>query len=82
VAGHCRNKVLNPVGVKNTKLNPGWIMMSAWGGWKISALEYARFLKYFDDVARISSPTAWPKFAIGGGAYYSIGVALRNASNL
>jgi CubicO group peptidase (beta-lactamase class C family) len=79
---YCYNHVLKPVGATGAELNPPWRIMSSWGGWKISAEDYDRFLRYFDTSHPLlgTGPSQWPKFSLGGGAYYSIGVLLRKTT--
>jgi CubicO group peptidase (beta-lactamase class C family) len=76
---YCYDTVLAPVGVTHTVLNPQWRVMASWGGWKITALNYARFLRYFLPGQGLlnTTPAQWPKLDIGGGAFYSIGTMLR-----
>lgn len=76
---YCGRTVLKPVGVTDAVLNPPWRIMASWGGWKISAEDYARFLEYFLPSEHLlkTSPAKWPQFSLGGGAYYSLGTLLR-----
>ena len=78
----CNQEVLMPVGVTDAKLNPRWRVMGAYGGWLISAADYARFLNYFEkeNLAALDFPS-WPKVDLGGGTYYSIGTFVRAAGD-
>jgi CubicO group peptidase (beta-lactamase class C family) len=78
---HCKNSVLAPVGVTDAKLNPAWRVLASFGGWKISANDYTKFLEYFLPSMHLLSiaPAQWPQFDLGGGAYYSLGTLLRQA---
>jgi CubicO group peptidase (beta-lactamase class C family) len=76
---YCLNEVLTPLGITKASLNPSWRVMSSWGGWKISANDYARFLEYFLPSLGLLSlqPAQWPRFDLGGGAFYSLGALMR-----
>jgi CubicO group peptidase (beta-lactamase class C family) len=76
---YCYEHVLKPAGVTVARLNPAWRIMASWGGWKISALNYARFLAYFLPSQHMLNTTIaqWPKFPIGGGNYYTMGAIMR-----
>lgn len=75
----CNKLVLKPAGVTTATMDPDWKIMSSWGGWNMSALDYARFLDHFRPGSKLmkSKPPAWPQLSRGGGAYYSIGTMLR-----
>lgn len=79
---YCNTNVLKPVGVTDAKLDPNWRILASFGGWKISAKDYTRFLEYFlPKLNLVSIPVAnWPKFDLGGGAYYSLGTLMRASS--
>jgi CubicO group peptidase (beta-lactamase class C family) len=76
---YCFDNVLKPAGVTEATLNPPWRVMSSWGGWKISAVNYARFLEYFLPSLRMVNTTIqqWPKFPMGGGDFYTMGAIMR-----
>ena len=40
---YCARTVLDPAGATTGKLNADWRVMSAWGGWEISARDYLKF---------------------------------------
>jgi len=44
---YCRNEILDPIGVTTAKLNDTWRVMSAWGGWEMSAADYMRFAQVY-----------------------------------
>lgn len=79
---YCRREVLEPVGVHDAGLNPDWRMMGAFGGWKISAADYAKFLSYFDPSRRLLGirPANWPKTDTNG-ASYSLGTFMRRTGS-
>jgi CubicO group peptidase (beta-lactamase class C family) len=78
-ASYCYKTVLKPAGVTSTHLIPQWRVLSSYAGWKISAVNYARFLAYFLPSQKlIKTPVSkWPKVHIGGGASYSLGAFMR-----
>jgi CubicO group peptidase (beta-lactamase class C family) len=75
---YCAGAVLKPVHVTDAKLNPPWMIMSSWGGWKISADDYGRFLEYFLPNQKLLKTTQknWPTFKIGTGEYYTLGAIM------
>ena len=78
---YCGREVLEALGVNGATINPDWRVMGAYGGWKISAEGYARFLDYFDPSKRLLQirPADWPKAIVGNGAKYSMGTFMRKA---
>jgi CubicO group peptidase (beta-lactamase class C family) len=80
---HCANTVLKPVGVTDAKLDPNWRVLASFGGWKISAKDYTRFQEYYLPSMHLLSigPAKWPKFDLGGGAYYTLGTLMRSSGN-
>lgn len=76
---YCRTTVLVPAGAKGAVINPEWRVMGAYGGWKISAEDYARFLRSFDPATEfLTIPEAeWPKATLKNGGFYGIGVGMR-----
>ena len=63
----CTELVLAPAGVTTARMDPDWEIMSSWGGWNMSAVDYARFLDHFRPKAGLLKAPAskWPqkKFA-------------------
>ncbi|MEM7193933.1 MAG: serine hydrolase domain-containing protein [Pseudomonadota bacterium] len=43
----CLEKTLRPAGIGSAELNPEWRIMSSWGGWKISAVDYLKFVNHY-----------------------------------
>jgi CubicO group peptidase (beta-lactamase class C family) len=80
---YCEDTVLKPVGVTDAKLDPDWRVLASYGGWKISAKDYTRFLEYYLPSMHLLSiaPKKWPQFDLGGGAYYSLGTLMRSAGD-
>ena len=78
---YCERTVLKPVGITDATMNPDWRVMGAFGGWKLSAEDDARFLQYFDPRSGLNATRAktWPKVDLGGGASYSLGTLMRPA---
>jgi CubicO group peptidase (beta-lactamase class C family) len=72
---YCAQVVLKPVHVTDAVLNPKWRIMASWGGWKISADDYARFLEYYLPSQKLLKTTVadWPMFSMGSGDYYTLG---------
>lgn len=75
----CGRTVLEPVGITDATLNPNWRSMGAYGGWLISANDYARLFSYFaPDSTLLATPAAkWPRFPLGNGVSYGIGTLVR-----
>jgi CubicO group peptidase (beta-lactamase class C family) len=80
---YCRETVLVPAGAKNAIINPEWRVMGPYGGWKISAEDYARFLRSFDPGTELLTiaEAAWPKAKVKNGGFYGIGVGVRPVGN-
>jgi CubicO group peptidase (beta-lactamase class C family) len=76
---YCYQNVLKPAGVTPTKLIPQWRELSSWAGWKISAVNYARFLAYFLPSQRLLNipVSTWPKYSFGDGSFYTLGAFMR-----
>nr|WP_055508780.1 serine hydrolase domain-containing protein [Nonomuraea pusilla] len=55
---YCGRKALAPRGAAGARIGPGTRAMGAFGGWEISAVEYATFARAFDPRARLLSPAA------------------------
>ncbi|GLW22427.1 class A beta-lactamase-related serine hydrolase [Microbispora triticiradicis] len=54
---YCRRMALAPRGATG-RIGPGTRAMKAFGGWEISAVDYAMFARAFDPRARLLSPAA------------------------
>ncbi len=81
---YCGREVLEAVGVYGEKINPDWRIMGAYGGWMLSATDYAKFLVYFDPTRTPLStgPADWPYAKLGGGARYGLGTLFRKAGSM
>jgi CubicO group peptidase (beta-lactamase class C family) len=75
---YCADEVLKPVKVTDVKLNPAWMIMASWGGWKISADDYTRFLEYYLPGSTLLKTTQkdWPTFKIGTNQFYTLGAIM------
>ena len=86
---YCYETVLQPLGVSKTGLNPDWMVMAGYGGWKISAQEYAKFAASVVATIRKRNGAAWAWMqqredkrmsaydAAPNAAYYAFGMNLR-----
>ncbi|WP_143590985.1 serine hydrolase domain-containing protein [Thermoactinospora rubra] len=54
---YCRRMALAPRGA-NGRIGPGTRAMGAFGGWEISAVDYAMFARAYDKRSRLMSPAA------------------------
>jgi CubicO group peptidase (beta-lactamase class C family) len=79
----CAELVLKPIGISKAKLNKPWRIMSAWGGWKISASDYLKFVNaYFgNDTVDSTSPNALPNYKFDNGISYGLGYFFRKGRN-
>lgn len=78
---YCNDTVFKPAGVMGAKLDPTFKILSSYGGWNLTAIEYARFLEHYRPATKLlkSKPASWPKFAFSSGSYYSNGTLLRES---
>ncbi|MEM7069867.1 MAG: serine hydrolase domain-containing protein [Pseudomonadota bacterium] len=79
----CAKLALSPLGIRNAHLNPGWRIMSSWGGWSISSRDYLTFVDTFFDQNQVNgrSPFDVPFESIGGGTFYGTGYLFRHGRN-
>ncbi len=78
---YCKREVLDPAGVTTAQLNQNWRVLSAWGGWEISARDYLKFAE--QNFAGDNSATQPGGFFLPAGSVtdskkYSAGVLYRN----
>ncbi|MFB9420941.1 serine hydrolase domain-containing protein [Nonomuraea rubra] len=74
---YCRREVLVPRGAPTARIGPGTRAMGAFGGWEISAAEYANFARAFDRRSTLLSPAGHQfidAFAVPGRATAALGV--------
>jgi|GEM_PF-5958532 len=78
---YCSREVLTPLGIEDASLAPGWQALSAFGGWQMSTLSFARFLDYYDPAKGLLPIPVdqWPAAEVGGGASYGLGALYRQA---
>ena len=79
----CNELILEPAGITTATYDPDWKIMSSWGGWNLSAVDYARFLNYFRPGSGLLKTPAsdWPKEDFGCCVQplqtYSLGMEMR-----
>lgn len=75
---HCARTVLAAAGVR-AGLSEDWRAFGAFGGWRMSPRDFARFLDHFVPGSGLihSGPRDWPRITVPGGGAYSIGILLR-----
>lgn len=79
---YCNNEILQPAGI-NADMNPSWRVMSAWGGWRLSATDYLKFLnRYFADSKVLGKRVAQQGVgsSVGRGVTYVHGAFMREAN--
>lgn len=76
---YCNNTVLKPAGVAGARLFPQLKILSSYGGWEMSAIDYVKFLDHFRPKSKLmrSKPTGWPVWDFGNGASYGVGTYQR-----
>jgi CubicO group peptidase (beta-lactamase class C family) len=74
----CSERVLTPIGV-SASLSPRTAAFDAYGGWAMSAADYAQFHHaYFGPEGQIGrDPSSFPKFKVGSAVYYGPGTNWR-----
>lgn len=75
----CSNAVFDPLNIQSASIQGEWAAHGAWGGWSISASDYARVAwAMFGPTGAVgASPLDWPTAALEGGANYGMGVLWR-----
>lgn len=76
----CIDAVMTPLDIQSATLTGDWAQHGSWGGWSISAPDYARFAwATFGPSGPIGAhPSAWPAASLDGGANYGMGVLWRD----
>ena len=79
----CNKLVLEPAGIVNATLNDDWRIMSSWGGWKLSSIDYQKFLsKYFTETGLMNKdPLELPHTQLTDKINYGMGCLFRRVSN-
>lgn len=82
-AAFCGSRVLAPAGVTSARLSPRYGSYGAWGGWEMAPADYVSFFQAVFGAQGLvgQNPSAWPAAAIGGGAWYGMGVIFRRAQS-
>ena len=75
----CTAQVLEPLGLKSPKRSPRYGAFLPWGGWAMSARDYALFA---DAQFASVDPKAAPHVPAGGGAQYGLGALFFEAEGL
>ena len=67
----CRRLVLDPLRIDSAALDGVWGTHGAWGGWSMSAVDYARLVwaAFGPDTAIGAAPEAWPSVDVGSARY-------------
>lgn len=85
---YCRDTVLRPLGIEGARLDPTWVVLSSFGGWRLTAPQYLRFLEAYAEDSKVLGPKARAFVANGDGKwmndrkdiYYALGTIVRSAS--
>ncbi|MEM8591826.1 MAG: serine hydrolase domain-containing protein [Pseudomonadota bacterium] len=75
----CAERVLAPLGLESPRRSPRYGPFLTWGGWEMSAAEYALFA---DATFAGSDPNLAPNAPAGGGAKYGLGALYFEAEGL
>ncbi len=75
----CAEAVLEPLGIQSATIEGEWGAHGAWGGWSMSAQDYARFAwAHFGPTSQAgANPQDWPTADIGNGINFGMGVLWR-----
>ena len=78
-ADACLQAVLEPLGIRTGAMDGEWAAHGPWGGWSMSAPDYARFARsaFGPDAPFGGEPGAWPAADLGDGARYGMGAYWR-----
>lgn len=66
----CRDRVIDPLALTSARRSPRYGPFLAWGGWEMSAADYARFLDRTHAAPNQNAPSA----PLGQGVTYGLGV--------
>lgn len=78
----CRSNVLAPLGISTARLSPLWTILTSYGGWEISASDYAIFVDAnFSErsVLGENPDTFATKVALNDTTYYGPGTLMRQS---
>lgn len=75
----CADAVLEPLGIQSATMQGEWAAHGAWGGWSMSAPDFARFVwANFGSTSQVGArPEDWPATDIGNGVNFGMGVLWR-----
>ena len=76
---YCPRVTLVPAGVTTAQPSHRTGGMASWGGWQMSVGDYAKFMHWaYGPSGKIGrAPERWPSAAMGGGAFYGMGMTQR-----
>lgn len=80
---YCFETILKPLGISTASFNPAWKVMSTYGAWKISAVDYLKFVDwaFADNKVLGKPPYSMPSISLGNGASYGMGTLLRRTGD-
>jgi CubicO group peptidase (beta-lactamase class C family) len=73
----CRDSVLRPLDVRTARLVPAWRSLGAFGGWSVSAVDYARFGNVLAPGSTRLGPKSHAFNRRAGEAFYGLGIWVR-----
>lgn len=75
----CSNAVLAPLGIASANLTGKWAAHGSWGGWSMSASDYASFAwATFGPASKVgATPEDWPSIELGSGTNFGMGTLWR-----
>ncbi len=79
---YCQTTVLEPIGINSGSLNAEWRILSSYGGWQISAIDYLTFVDHYFGGSAIMNkkPDSIAAYnSMGNGLFYSLGTLGRQA---
>lgn len=76
---YCAAAVLQPLGINAASLQHKWGAFGPWGGWEMSAEDYAKFIAaYLGDQSLVGrDPNAWANVELNNGTHYGMGTLFR-----
>ncbi len=79
----CNELVFQPIGITDVELNKSWRIMSSWGGWRLSVVDYVKFLNVYFKKNKVmgTSPEALPHHDVENGIRYGLGYLFRQGRN-
>lgn len=79
---YCKKAVLSPLTITKAKLAPSWRILSSYGGWELSAIDYLKFVnKYYTKDWRNNFPSMgkFKPAKMKGSAEYGLGMSMRES---